>query len=233
MAVVERAVTVAGLHMGTFGDGAQDVRACALHCFFERQALRQVRGNGRGQGAARTVHIAAGDALRRQPQAGGAGLHQQVHHLIAREVPALDQCGACTQRQQAAARILERLRTQDGAGLAQRQPSFDDARLEELLFRYRARNWPDSLRPDEAQRWQQHRTRRLLTDASLSELTLAQYREEIAALRNLLADAPATLAGDASSGSTTAVQTASVTPAMVPHKLNPFEEELLKNQPLI
>ena len=32
---------------------------------------------------------------------------------------------------------------------------FRDARLQEMLFRYRARNWPDTLSEAEAQRWRE------------------------------------------------------------------------------
>jgi exodeoxyribonuclease-1 len=61
--------------------------------------------------------------------------------------------------------------------------AFQDARLNELLFRYRARNWPQSLTFAEHERWNDYRRRRLLQDNGLSELTLEQARAEIAALR--------------------------------------------------
>jgi exodeoxyribonuclease-1 len=38
---------------------------------------------------------------------------------------------------------------------------FDDSRLQELVFRYRARNFPASLTTDENARWQEHRAVRL------------------------------------------------------------------------
>lgn len=41
----------------------------------------------------------------------------------------------------------------DPAQLAQAQWPFDDERLPELLFRYRARNFPDTLNFDEQERW--------------------------------------------------------------------------------
>ena len=41
---------------------------------------------------------------------------------------------------------------------------FDDARLPEMLFRYRARNWPDSLSAQEKEQWQQYRQQRLTTE---------------------------------------------------------------------
>ena len=46
--------------------------------------------------------------------------------------------------------------------LARDRTGFDDARLAELVFRYRARNFPDTLTPPEAERWQTHRIARLL-----------------------------------------------------------------------
>ena len=58
-------------------------------------------------------------------------------------------------------RTLQRLRTLDAAALARARPAFADARLEELVFRYRARNFPDSLAEDERERWHEHRVRRL------------------------------------------------------------------------
>ena len=45
--------------------------------------------------------------------------------------------------------------------LSQLQLAFDDARLPEMLFRYRARNWPESLSKDEKVRWDCIRKQRL------------------------------------------------------------------------
>ncbi len=45
--------------------------------------------------------------------------------------------------------------------LANAAISFDDRRLEELTFRYRARNFPDTLSEEDAQRWDAHRAARL------------------------------------------------------------------------
>ena len=47
------------------------------------------------------------------------------------------------------------------AELALARTGFDDARLEELLFRYRARNFPESLAAHERERWEAHRAARL------------------------------------------------------------------------
>ena len=61
--------------------------------------------------------------------------------------------------------------------------AFEDARLPELLFRYRARNWPASLLPAERERWNAYRRERLHADNGWSELTLAQFNQQIAELR--------------------------------------------------
>jgi exodeoxyribonuclease-1 len=51
-------------------------------------------------------------------------------------------------------RRLNDLRAMTGEQLARRRaPAFDDPRLGELLWRYRARNFPESLSPEEVQRW--------------------------------------------------------------------------------
>ncbi len=59
-------------------------------------------------------------------------------------------------------RRLNQLRSLSPAELAHSRTGFDDDRLEELLFRYRARNFPDTLTPDDAERWEAHRVARLL-----------------------------------------------------------------------
>ena len=59
-------------------------------------------------------------------------------------------------------RRLDALRALSGAELAHSRTGFDDRRLAELLFRYRARNFAETLTPDEAERWEAHRAARLL-----------------------------------------------------------------------
>ena len=75
-------------------------------------------------------------------------------------------------------RTLERLRTLDGDALAGKRPAFDDSRLDELLFRYRARNWPATLDAAEQARWLQHRQERLHHGVG-GGLTLPQFFERI------------------------------------------------------
>ncbi len=78
-------------------------------------------------------------------------------------------------------RTLQRLRALTPTQLAGKHPAFQDARLEELLFRYRARNFPDTLSGDEQARWEQHRAERLLEGRG-GALSLAAYFERIDAL---------------------------------------------------
>ncbi|MBK9442102.1 MAG: exodeoxyribonuclease I [Comamonadaceae bacterium] len=60
-------------------------------------------------------------------------------------------------------RRLNELRHNTPEQLSRARPAFEDARLPELLWRYRARNFPASLSPDEASRWEAHRSARLLS----------------------------------------------------------------------
>ena len=75
-------------------------------------------------------------------------------------------------------RLLNEVRQLPPAALAQAQPDFQDSRLTELLFRYRARNYPDSLSATERQRWEQHRSARLHEGAG-NALTVERYFEII------------------------------------------------------
>ncbi|KAB2892529.1 MAG: exodeoxyribonuclease I [Burkholderiaceae bacterium] len=59
-------------------------------------------------------------------------------------------------------RRLNHLRAMGGEQLAQARTGFDDPRLEELLFRYRARNYPGTLGEAEQERWLAHRAACLL-----------------------------------------------------------------------
>ena len=62
-------------------------------------------------------------------------------------------------------RRLAQLRRLSPDELALARTGFDDERLPELLFRYRARNCPDTLSADEHERWEAHRAARLIEGA--------------------------------------------------------------------
>ena len=78
-------------------------------------------------------------------------------------------------------RILNDLRSMNAEQLKKAQPAFQDRRLEELLFRYRARNFPASLSIEEQQQWERHRSARL-HDGAAKALTIEQLFERIDAL---------------------------------------------------
>lgn len=62
-------------------------------------------------------------------------------------------------------------------------PGFEDARLAELYFRFRARNWPATLRADEAERWRELRWQRLCRGEAASPRGRATFRAELERLR--------------------------------------------------
>ena len=85
-------------------------------------------------------------------------------------------------------RTLQRLRELQPEQLATKRTAFHDARLEELLFRYRAHNFPATLSDDERARWEQHRAERL-HEGQGGALTLAAYFERIDTLAEAAAEA--------------------------------------------
>lgn len=78
-------------------------------------------------------------------------------------------------------RKLEQLRGDTPEQLAKARPTFDDERLEEILFRYRARNFPDSLGDGERRQWERHRAARLY-DGVGGARSIEQLQMEIDAL---------------------------------------------------
>jgi exodeoxyribonuclease-1 len=78
-------------------------------------------------------------------------------------------------------RRLETLRAHPPQQLAASRPGFEDGRLSEVLFRYRARNFPDSLHAEEARTWEEHRAARLFEGAGGAR-TIDQLFAEIDAL---------------------------------------------------
>ncbi len=79
--------------------------------------------------------------------------------------------------------LSEQVRQSSPQQLAAWQPNFADGRLQELYFRYRARNWPESLTADEQHRWREFCDARNLRGERGAALTLDAYQELIAGLR--------------------------------------------------
>ncbi len=79
-------------------------------------------------------------------------------------------------------RLCEQVRATPPEELGRRRFDFEAPGLHELLFRYRARNWPDTLTAEERARWDAYRRRRLTEPDGGSSITLDRYRRELARL---------------------------------------------------
>ncbi|WP_198265422.1 exodeoxyribonuclease I [sulfur-oxidizing endosymbiont of Gigantopelta aegis] len=55
--------------------------------------------------------------------------------------------------------------------------NFEDERLEEMLFRYRCRNYPDTLFMDEIERWNQYRIHRMTSPNGDASIKLDEYQD--------------------------------------------------------
>ncbi|MCW2098016.1 UNVERIFIED_ORG: exodeoxyribonuclease I subunit C [Pseudomonas psychrophila] len=79
-------------------------------------------------------------------------------------------------------RLCEQVRLSDPEQLGKDTWPFDDERLPELLFRYRARNFPATLSEQEHERWQLFCQQRLTDPAFGAPLTLSQFNEAVEGL---------------------------------------------------
>lgn len=77
-------------------------------------------------------------------------------------------------------RLCEQVRTSDPLQLGAQSWPFDDHRLPELLFRYRARNFPATLNGEEQQRWQAFCQQRLSQPEWGAPNTLASFEADVA-----------------------------------------------------
>lgn len=77
--------------------------------------------------------------------------------------------------------LCAEVREASGEDLASNRIHFSDLRYRELLFHYRARNFPDTLTPEEQEQWLAS-CRWRLTDDSSGYLTLRAFRESVGAL---------------------------------------------------
>lgn len=90
--------------------------------------------------------------------------------------------------------LLAKVRSAPPEALEALEQRFRDPRLPELLFRYRARNHPQTLDAEARERWNQYRRARLLDAPGLGEQTLPDYFTQIATLRIDHQDNPSALA---------------------------------------
>ena len=77
---------------------------------------------------------------------------------------------------------MDRIREMPPESLGSLDLTWDDARLPEMLFRYRARNWPGTLSKTERRRWDEFRFDRLKSPGGGSSITLGEYRLRLARL---------------------------------------------------
>jgi exodeoxyribonuclease-1 len=72
--------------------------------------------------------------------------------------------------------VMDELHQMSDWDLADWAAPFQDSRGEEMFYRYRARNYPDTLNEEERERWELHRTSRLMNGvAGKPVLTFAEF----------------------------------------------------------
>jgi len=84
-------------------------------------------------------------------------------------------------------RLMDKVHATAPAMLGRQSWPFRDARLAEMLFRYRARNFPATLTQEENQRWQKDRLARLERPADERQLDPEGFRREISTARQTYA----------------------------------------------
>ncbi|MBF8222603.1 exodeoxyribonuclease I [Halomonas sp. 328] len=82
---------------------------------------------------------------------------------------------------------MQRVRDSDPWDLVEARFAFQDPRLEEMLFRYRARSYPETLTSEEQAQWEAYRWNRM-NDARLGGLTLQGFAREIERLNQVSLD---------------------------------------------
>jgi len=76
-------------------------------------------------------------------------------------------------------KVMDQVRASPAAELASTSFVFEDKRLPEMLFRYRARNYPDSLDPAERAQWEEFRFARLTEPEAGASICMEAYQESI------------------------------------------------------
>lgn len=79
-------------------------------------------------------------------------------------------------------RLCDQVRKSAPEALAQLTPGFDEKKLDEMLYRYRARNWPQTLSREEKARWEEYRRDRLTNPEAGASIVLDQYARELSRL---------------------------------------------------
>ena len=135
----------------------------------ERWGVDVARSLRHAEGAARHGHLLAGiwpDVYRRPPANGEPDVDEDLYGGFVGDDDR---------------RTLQRLLGLSPAALTGARPAFADVRLNEMLWRYRARNFTETLTADERARWQAHCVRRL-HDGAAGGRTLTAFFDRIDAL---------------------------------------------------
>jgi exodeoxyribonuclease I len=80
--------------------------------------------------------------------------------------------------------LMDRIRNATPQELAESNFDFHDSRLPKLLFRYRARNWPETLTAAETLHWEQLRHQRLTEEDGGGSITATEFSNQVSQLRN-------------------------------------------------
>ena len=79
-------------------------------------------------------------------------------------------------------KMMQQVRESDPNTLAELEFAFQDPRLEEMLLRYRARNYPWTLSDEQQSQWEQYRSDRLLVKDKRRLLTMKEFYEHLNSL---------------------------------------------------
>jgi exodeoxyribonuclease-1 len=80
-------------------------------------------------------------------------------------------------------REMARLQGLGPDALAAERFAFEDSRLPEMLFRYRARNWPQTLNEREREDWDAYRLERLTDPHGGGSIAIDEYHQRLMELR--------------------------------------------------
>ena len=80
-------------------------------------------------------------------------------------------------------RSMEQVQAAEPESLADQSFVFEDARLPEMLYRYRARNYPHTLTAEERAQWEEYRFQRLTEPEAGASICMEEFHALIEALQ--------------------------------------------------
>ena len=84
--------------------------------------------------------------------------------------------------------LMDEIHTFAPEQLTGKEFPFQDTRSPEMLFRYRARNWPETLGAEEREKWENFRMQRILEEDGGGSIHLDAYQEQLIELRAFYED---------------------------------------------